>query len=318
MRITLVSRFASTTVSRLRVAVLAGCLAACVATGCASGDEARASGKMLKVVATTTQLTDFTRVVAGSRADVYDVVKADVDAHDFEPSPADLEAIRDADVVIQNGVGLEAWLEDTIDSAAPRGEIVDASDGVKVRAGADGDKEHSDPHIWFAPGNVKIMVANITKALVAADPSGATAYETNRRAYDAELDTLDDEIESELSGLTNKKLVSNHDAFGYYVDRYGLEFVGSVIPSFDSQAELSANDISDLVDKIRAEGVKAVFSEASLPPKTAAAIARQAGVKIVEGDDALFSDSLGPPGSDGDTYLKMQRHNTRVIVENLR
>jgi zinc/manganese transport system substrate-binding protein/manganese/iron transport system substrate-binding protein len=297
---------------------VAGCLTVGVATGCGSGDEAPASGKMLKVVATTTQLTDFTSVIAGSRADVYDVVKANVDAHDFEPSPADLEAIRDADVVIQNGVGLETWLEETIDSAAPSGEVVDASKGVEVRAGAGADEKDGDPHIWFAPENAKVMVANITKALVAVDPSGASTYQANQRAYAAELDSLDAEIASALSGLTNKKLVSNHDAFGYYVERYGLEFVGSVIPSFDTQAELSSGDIAELVDKIKAEGVKAVFSEASLPPKTAEAIASQAGVKVVEGDDALFSDSLGPPGSGGDTYLKMQRHNTKVIVENLR
>ena len=296
------------------VLIVAGALA-----GACRGEHAGAkSGKMLKVVATTTQLTDFTRVVAGSRADVYDVVKANVDAHDFEPSPADLEAIRDADIVIQNGVGLEQWLKATIDSAAPQGEIVDASKGVKVRAGAGANEKEGDPHIWFAPANAEIMVANITRALVAADPSGATTYEANQRAYDAELEALDREIASQLSVLTNRKLVSNHDAFGYYVARFGLEFVGSVIPSFDTQAELSSHDISDLVQKIRAEGVKAVFSEASLPPKTAEAIASQAGVKVVEGDDALYGDSLGPAGSDADTYLKMQRHNTRVIVENLR
>ena len=112
--------------------------------------------------------------------------------------------------------------------------------------------------------------------------------------------------------------MSNHDAFGYYVDRYGLEFVGSVIPSFDTQAELSSNDISDLVRKIRSQGVKAVFSEASLPPKTAEAIASQAGVKVVAGEDALYGDTLGAPGSDGDTYLKMMEHNTKEIVDNLK
>ena len=318
MRITLVNRRPLAALACL----CAGCLMAGMATACGSGDEATASGKMLKVVATTTQLTDFTRVIAASRADVYDVVKANVDAHDFEPSPADIEAIRDADLVIQNGVGLEQWLEETIDSAAPEGEVIDASKGVDVRAGAgeegSGGENGGDPHIWFAPGNAKIMVGNITKALVAADASGASTYRANQRAYDAELEALDEEIASALGGLTNKKLVTNHDAFGYYVDRYGLELVGSVIPSFDSQAELSSNDISDLVDQIRAAGVKAVFSEASLPPKTAETIASEAGVKVVEGDDALFSDSLGPPGSDGDTYLKMQRHNTKVIVENLR
>jgi len=293
-------------------------VAGAVTASCGADHADAKSGKMLKVVATTTQLTDFTRIVAGSRADVYDVVRANVDAHDFEPSPADIEAIRDADVVIQNGVGLEKWLKPTIDSAVPRGQIVDASKGVKVRAGTGAEEKEGDPHIWFAPGNAKIMVANVTKALVAADPPGASTYETNRDAYDTQLDGLDREIASELSALTNRKLVTNHDAFGYYVDRYGLQFVGSVIPSFDTQAELSSRDISDLVAKIRSEGVKAVFSEASLPPKTAAAIASQAGVKIVQGDDALFGDSLGPPGSDGDTYLKMQRHNTKVIVENLR
>jgi ABC-type Zn uptake system ZnuABC Zn-binding protein ZnuA len=117
--------------------------------------------------------------------------------------------------------------------------------------------------------------------------------------------------------LANKKLVTNHDAFGYYIDRYGLQFVGSIIPSFDTSAELSGRDIRDLVAKIKATKVKAVFSETSLPPKTAETIGREAGVKVVEGEDALYGDSLGPAGSDGDTYLKMIRHNTRTIVSNL-
>jgi zinc/manganese transport system substrate-binding protein/manganese/iron transport system substrate-binding protein len=280
------------------------------AYGCGDADRSAASGTLLKVVATTTQLTDFARVVGGGRVEVYSVLEAGVDAHDFEPSPADIEAIGAADVVVQNGVGLEEWFQDTIDSAAPRGEVVDASRGARI-----GDDEN--PHIWFDPRNAKIMVANITNAFVAADPPGNSSYRANQRIYADELDALDAEIAAQLDGLANKKLVSNHDAFAYYVDRYGLEFVGSVIPSFDTQAELSSRDISDLVAKIEREGVKAVFSEASLPPRTAAAIAAEAGVKIVDGDDALFGDSLGPRGSDGDTYLKMQRHNTRMIVANL-
>ena len=117
--------------------------------------------------------------------------------------------------------------------------------------------------------------------------------------------------------MANKKLVTNHDAFGYYIDRYGLQFVGSIIPSFDTSAELSGRDIRDLVAKIKATKVKAVFSETSLPPKTAETIGREAGVKVVEGEGALYGDTLGPAGSDGDTYLKMIRHNTRTIVSNL-
>ncbi len=134
----------------------------------------------------------------------------------------------------------------------------------------------------------------------------------------AELDALDAEIRGQVDALPNKKLVTNHDAFGYYVERYGLDFVGSVIPSFDTQAELSSRELSALVAKIKSEGVRAVFSEGSLPPKTAETVAREAGVRVVAGDDALYGDSLGLPGSGADTYLKMMRHNTRTIVEGLR
>jgi zinc/manganese transport system substrate-binding protein/manganese/iron transport system substrate-binding protein len=162
------------------------------------------------------------------------------------------------------------------------------------------------------------MVHTIALALATADPSHRADYEANEAAYDEELDRLDHDIATQIDGLANKKLVTNHDAFGYYVDRYGLDFVGSIIPSFDTQAELSAQDLSGVVRRIKATGVKAVFSESSLPPKTAEAIGREAGVTVVAGDDALYGDSLGPTGSDGDTYLKMERHNTRTIVDHLR
>ena len=152
----------------------------------------------------------------------------------------------------------------------------------------------------------------------AADRPPKATFETNLASYTAELDALDAWITTQTDALTNKKLVTNHDAFGYYVERYGLDFVGSVIPSFDTQAELSPPDINDLVAKIKAQGVKAVFSEARYRRRPPRPIASEAGVKVVAGDDALYGDSLGPPGSDGDTYLKMMEHNTNVIVENLR
>jgi ABC-type Zn uptake system ZnuABC Zn-binding protein ZnuA len=163
-----------------------------------------------------------------------------------------------------------------------------------------------------------MMVANIAKAFVAADPAHAADFDANLASYSAQLDQLDADIAAQIATLSNKKLVTNHDAFGYYVQHYGLEFVGSIIPSFDTQAELSAADVSDLVARIKSQGVKTVFSESSLPPKTAAAIAKEAGVKVVAGEEALYGDTLGPPGSDGDTYVKMERHNTTVIVESLR
>ena len=305
---------------RISPAILA--LTACLAFAAACGGDsiAREQGSVagpMPVVTTTTQLTDFARAVGGNHVDVYGILKPNVDAHDFEPSPGDIAKLTQAKVIIKNGVGLEEWFDPVIKNAESKATIVEAATGVTVRRGEGEPEAEGDPHIWQDPRNAKVMVHNIAVALAAADPAHRADYETNEAAYAAELDRLDAEIAGEIAGLANKKVVTNHDAFHYYVDRYGLEFVGSIIPSFDSQAELSARDISKIVRVVKSAGVKAVFSENSLPPKTAEAIGRDAGVRVVAGEDALYGDSLGPPGSDGDTYLKMLRHNTRVIVENL-
>ncbi|HEV7861081.1 MAG TPA: metal ABC transporter substrate-binding protein [Acidimicrobiia bacterium] len=280
--------------------------------------EGGAVANRVPVVTTTTQLTDFARTVGGNHVDVYGVLKANVDPHDYEPSPADVARLGSAAVIVKNGVGLERWFEATIRSAEPKGAIVEAATGITIRHGLGDEEADGDPHIWHDPRNAKVMVHNIAVALVAADPAHRADYEANEAAYDAELDRLDHDIATAIGGLANKQIVTNHDAFGYYIDRYGLSFVGSIIPSFDTQAELSAQDLSGVVSRIRTTGVKAVFSESSVPPKTAEAIGRDAGVTVVAGDDALYGDSLGPVGSDGDTYLKMERHNTREIVDHLR
>ncbi|MFT3853766.1 MAG: metal ABC transporter substrate-binding protein [Ilumatobacteraceae bacterium] len=304
----------------LLVPLAVGLLGACgsdVATS--SSAPGTAGADRLLVVTTTTQVTDFARNVGGDLVDVHPLLKPNVDPHDFEPAAADLVALTDADVIVENGVDLEHWFEPTVESASPHGAIVDASTGVTIRAGSeDDDHGEGDPHIWQDPTNAKIMATNIADALATADPANAATYRANLAAYSAQLDQLDAEIATQIGSLTDKKLVTNHDAFAYYVARYGLDFVGSVIPSFDTQAELSPSDVQDLVARIREQGVKAIFTESSLPPKTAEAIAAEAGVKVVAGDDGLYGDSLGPAGSDGDTYLKMMRHNTRVIVQNLR
>jgi ABC-type Zn uptake system ZnuABC Zn-binding protein ZnuA len=307
-----VHRFSPTTL------IFAACVA--LSAGCGGPSKTSEQGSVdgrLPVVTTTTQLTDFARAVGGDLVDVYGILKPNVDAHDFEPAPGDIAKLARAKVIIKNGVGLEEWFDSTIKNAGSKATIVEASTGVRVRQGETGPDGEGDPHIWQDPRNAKVMVHTIAVALAAADPAHRVDYEANEAAYAAELDRLDAEIAAEIAGLPNRKIVTNHDAFHYYVDRYGLEFVGSIIPSFDSQAELSAQDISSIVRVVTSAGVKAVFSETSLPPKTAETIARDAGVRVVAGEDSLYGDSLGPPGSAGDTYLKMLRHNTRVIVENL-
>ena len=303
-------------VGRRWAALLAAGLAALLVAGCSGSGgagEGGGGGGGLRVVATTTQVADLAANVGGDRVQVTSLLKPGIDAHDYEPSPADIDAIARADLVVQNGVGLEEWLGDTIESSGFAGPVVDASQGVRLRQ-VDGE---ADPHIWQDPGNAQRMAANIERGLAAAEPADATAFAANLAAYTKELEALDAEVERQIDSLANKKLVTNHDAFGYYIDRYGLELVGSVIPSFDTSAELSGRDIRDLVAKIKATGVKAIFSETSLPPRAAETIGREAGVKVVVGADALYGDALGPPGSDGDTYLKMIRHNTATIVENL-
>jgi ABC-type Zn uptake system ZnuABC Zn-binding protein ZnuA len=300
-----------------RRVLLAAVLGVVLAGGCSTnkpgGSADQGHGRSLRVVATTTQVADFAANVGGDRVRVTSLLKPNLDAHDYEPSPADIDAIARADVVLENGAGLESWLHDTIASSGFRGPVVDTSQGVRLRqvGGA------ADPHIWQNPRNAQRMAATIEHALAAAEPADARAFQANLDAYTTQLQALDAEVQRQIDSLANKKLVTNHDAFGYYIDRYGLQFVGSVIPSFDTSAELSGRDVRDLVAKIKATKVKAVFSETSLPPKTAETIAREAGVRVVEGEDALYGDSLGPPGSDGDTYLKMIRHNTRTIVSNL-
>ena len=296
------------------VLALAGC-------GAGASGHAAGSGGRLDVVATTPVVADFVRNVGGDRVHVVQILKPGVDPHDYEASPADIQAIADAELVVESGVGLEAaWLDDTVSSAGYEGEVVDASRGVPVRAG-DGDEEQKagDPHIWHDPADARIMVGDIAAALAAKDPLGKARYERSAAAYDSELAALDAQNQAEISTIpvAQRLLVTNHDAFGYYCARYGITFVGSIIPSFDTSAELSGSALSNLVAKIKETGARAVFSESSLPPRTAETVAAEAGVQVVEGEGSLYADGLGPIGSPGETYLGAERHNTETIVKAL-
>lgn len=308
----------------LRLAALLALAGAPVLAGCASaGNTTGASsqaGTPLNVVATTPVVADFVRNVGGAKIAVTQILKPGVDPHDYEAAPADVQAIAGAALVVKSGVGLEHWLDDAIDSAGYSGEVVDTSKGVAIRQG-NGDQEQAqgDPHIWHDPRNAKIMVRNIADALEAKDPADKADYERNATTYSAKLDALDTADQAKISSIpvAQRKLVTNHDAFGYYCARYGITFVGSIIPSFDTSAELSGKGLSDLVAKIKQSGVRAVFSESSLPPKTAETVASEAGVQVVEGEDSLYADGLGPAGSPGGTYLGAEQHNTDTIVKAL-
>jgi len=312
-------------------------LAGCASSGPAASGSTDSAGA-LKVVATTTQVADFTREIAGDAASVTQLVQPNQSAHSYDPSAADLAALGSADVLVINGAGLEEWLDDAISASGFSGTTIDASTGIELSDDEAGDghshdhadeAEHTDeadadhaheagnPHIWTDPHLAEHMVQTIADGLAEADPSASADFEAHATAYDAKLAELDEWIHSNVDQVpeAERLLVSNHDAFTYFVDAYDITYVGSVIPSFDDNAEPSAAEIDALVAKIKETGVKAVFSEASISPKAADTIAREAGVTVYSGDEALYGDSLGPAGSDGATYIASQIHNATVILE---
>lgn len=292
--------------------VLTSGLAACGGSG-----SANPQGK-LQIVATTTQVADFARNVGGDQVQVHQILKSNVDAHDYEISPRDIDAIAHASLVVKNGVHLEPWLDDAAEAAGFSGPVVDTSAGITLRHNEKSGE--ADPHIWQDPNNAKVMAANIATALMKKDPTHKEIFELNLRSYSAKLDALDHKIQAQINSIpiAQRKLVTNHDAFGYYLDRYHVQFIGSVIPSFDTSAELSGKDIDRLVTKINDTGVRAIFSENSMPPKTADVIGKVAHVKVEAGEESLYGDSLGPAESAGATYIAMEEHNTQVIVDGLR
>lgn len=324
-----------------RALLAAGAIAsaALVLAGCAGAPAQSDDG--LAIVTTTTQVGDFTRELVGEQAEVTQLLTAGQSAHSFDPSAAQLAALASADALVINGAGLESWIEDAVDASGFDGVLVDAGDGIETYGThshdgdeahdhtddhtadehgedhADHDHEAGNPHIWTDPALASVMVANIAHGLAEVDGLDTDELEANEAAYEEQLQALDAWITENVDAVPAEQrlLVTNHDAFTYFVEAYGITFVGSVIPSFDDNAEPSAAEIDELVARIAETGVKAVFSEASISPKAAETIAQEAQVAVYSGDDALYGDSLGAEGTEGATYLGSQIHNVRLILE---
>jgi ABC-type Zn uptake system ZnuABC Zn-binding protein ZnuA len=305
----------------LFLTLLIGAIAACSPAGAPSSMPAPASvvapaGRVV-VVATTTQVTALAKVVGGDRIVLTGLLHANVDPHEYEPTPEDVRSLARAQVILINGVGLESWLDKVVANSGTKAPIIDTSKGISIRKG-DAQEPLGDPHIWFSAPNAIVMLNNVRDGLIQADPVNASFYKANAGAYEQKLDDLDKYIHEQISLIpqANRKFVTNHDAFGYYSDRYGLEFVGSIIPSMDTNFEPSAQDLANLVGAIQAQHVKAIFTESSINPKLADQIANEAGVKVVDG--RLYGDTLGPPGSGADTLDGMLKFDTDLIVSNLK
>lgn len=328
----------------LRIALVAvaatAVLGAVTACGDSDGDEPPRPGgapsasaspastpDRLRVVTTIAQITALARQVGGDRIELHGLVPPGADSHAFEPVAEDLVAIEGADLILRHGVGLDDWLDDTL-SAARDATVVTVTDGIELRPpalriddeheGEDSADDHGDfdPHVWLDPERAKQMVDNIAEALAAADPAGADTYRANAAAYNAVLDDAAAEARALIDEIPeqDRKIVTNHDGFGYFAAAFGLEVVGAVIPSSTTDAEPSAQETAGLLNLIEAQGVKAIFAESSVNSDLAETLARDAGVRIV---DDLYVDALGEPGSGADTVDGVIVVNAQKISEAL-
>ena len=277
-------------------------IAAVSASGCSD------TGDKPAVVATTTQVADLTRAVAGNRIPVKQILQPNADPHESEPRPSDAAAIAGAKLVIRSGGDVDGWLKGVIDQAGGEPRVVTLVDSVQRRG--------SDPHWWQDPRNAIEAVAVIRDALIKADPKDAAGYRARAAAYTAKLRKLDNGIAACVAKLppSRRKLVTSHDALGYYAARYGFQVVGAAIPSLSTQAQPSGRQTQRLVDQIKRLHVAAIFPESSLNPKLEKAIASDAGAHTGGG---LWADTLGPAGSSGATYTAALAANTRTIVKAL-
>lgn len=287
-------------------------LAALVLASCAAPTS---TSNRLKVVATFSVLGDLVQNIGGDKVDVYTLVSPGLDTHTFEPSPADSRTLTDAVLVVENGLGFETWLDDLYSASGSSAKRIVASQGIEPRTAEDEGDDY-DPHIWHSAANAIQMTKNIRDALITADPANQATYEANAEAYLKQLEDLDSWIFDEVAKLpeSRRKLVTTHDTFGYFADRYGFQIIGTVLPTTTEGASPSAQEIATLVNNLKASGVPAVFAENVSSNALLRQIADEAGLTIVA---SLYTDALGPAGSDGDTYLSMMRFNVSTIVTEL-
>lgn len=285
--------------------VLSG-LAAC-------SEDSGGAGDGPSVVVTTSILGDVVRSILGPDADVEVLMPPNSDPHDFAASARQATAMRDADALVVNGLGFEEGLGDTVDAAEADGvTVITATDAVELRPleGEGGD----DPHVFTDPVRMVEVVEHLAVELVAAVPELDTAaFRARAEGYVDDLVALDAEVEAQLAPIPtdDRVLVTNHDVFGYFADRYGFEVLGAIVPGGATLAEPGAADLVALAEQIEARGVPAIFADTSSPARLADALAAEgAGVEVVE----LYSESLGEPGSPGDTYLGMVRTNAERIA----
>lgn len=320
-------------------------------SGCNS-DADNSNNESMDVVATTTQICDYAKEIAKDNVKLTCLLAPNASAHDHEMTPKQMNALSKAKLFMVNGVDLEHFLDSAVDASGFKGTMVVTSgiltaNEVKDSSAAaknDKDKPYTvdrgdqkvnvapwpfapepgeqpefeyDPHVWTSPKNAKVQVHNIGKALEKADPDHKDAYIQNTKDYEKKLDELDKWVNDSIVSVpeSQRVLFTSHDAFGYFSRDYGVKFIGAALSDFNAQSDATAAHIKESAEEVKKSGAVALFAENSNNSKSVEAIAHAAGVKAIIGDDVLYGDSLGPKGSNGETYIKSIEHNVSTLTD---
>ncbi len=273
----------------------------------ACGPLSTTNGDGLKILASTSFLADIAQNIAGDRVEIEPLLSYGADPHAYQAAPSDVRRIAESDLLILNGIEYEHFAESLLENAGRERLVVEATTGLKQN----GD----DPHMWLDPNLVIVYVENIRDGLIEVDPQGSEVYKSNAASYITELRDLHSWIVEQVGQIPteHRLLVTNHEALGYFAERYGFEIVDSILPSFSSEAGASAQEIAATIDAIRATGAPAIFLDEVENADLADQIALETGVKLV---DDLHLESL-TPGPPAGTYVDMMKHNVSQIVEGL-
>jgi zinc/manganese transport system substrate-binding protein len=270
----------------------------------------------LKVIASFSILGDFVKNVGGDRVEVGTLVGPNGNAHVYAPSPSDAKKAADAKLVFVNGLGFEGWLERRVKASGTKAPIVVATKGIKPREragdpGYDHDHGRADPHAWQSVANAKIYVANIRDALTAVDPAGKDVYLANAAAYIARLDALEREVRDVIAKVPadRRRVITSHNAFGYFQDAYGVSFTAP--QGVSTEAEASAKEVAAIIAQIKKQKIAAVFLENVTDPRLVEQIARETGAKV---GGTLYSDALTDEHGDATTYIDLIRHNLKRLA----
>jgi len=268
------------------------------------------AAERLNVVASFSILGDFVRTVGGDRVNVTTLVGPDSDVHVYTPAPSDAKRIADAKLVIVNGLGLEGWLPRLVQSSGAKAQVVTASAGITpLKLGS-----AADPHAWQSVPNAKVYVTDIANALVAADPEDAEFFRAQAKAYLEKLETLDREVREAVAKIPpeRRKVISTHDAFGYFAAEYGVHFIAPL--GVSTETEPSARDIAGIIGQIKAQKIPAVFLENISDDRLIRRIAAETGAKV---GGTLISDGLTGEKGPAPTYIDMVRHNIKALTSAL-